>query len=144
MSFVTQLFIYFWNLTLKCCRQRATAVLVVWWSQTVVSLSHTISLKEKLTCIWGARTTTTWNQVWFLFLIFYLYLCTYSCINFIKPRHTAYFKIKQLTLALVVMGWRWRNFNLHSPKIGLGLSLKKLPMGASKYFLEWFVKGRGS
>jgi hypothetical protein len=36
----------------------------------------------------------------FLFLIlFYLCLCTYSCINFMKLRHSAYFLIK-LTIDL--------------------------------------------
>lgn len=108
----------------------------------VVSLGQAIPLKKKLTlCMWGARTTATWKQAWFLFLIFYL--CTYSCINFMRPKHSAYFLIKFTT------DWWWAGdgeFLTPTPKkIGLGLSLNKLPEGGgSKDFPEWFNKGRSS
>lgn len=56
-----------------------------------------------------------------------------------KPRHSAYFLIK-FTTDFVVVGWRWRVFNPHLSKMGLGLSLKKLPVGDQKIFLNDSIK----
>lgn len=85
LGFVIKLFIYFWNLDCKCCRQREATLFGV-RSSVVYGLPPPLSeLFLNFHYAWGIACINKYDFIKKEFKYYIICVCIYSCLNFMNP-----------------------------------------------------------